>query len=168
MEAKLNKEKTKLEPISWSYFDKYEIYNNVLLPARGDGLTMASQAVTACCKLVYKYYNDGDVYDNQYYLTGWANDISGSANWLYKYIPYTQEILIKIKDCLTEIEYEHILKELCDCIYIEDRLNALNQEPKVGDAYNEDGPFKFIDLVNDEDYEYEEEDYYEDDEEECY
>lgn len=160
METNLNKEKTKLEPVSWSYFNKFDIYNDILLPAQGDGLTMASQAVTACCKLVYKFYNDGDVYDNQYYLTGWANDISGSANWLYKYIPETKEILIKIENCSTDIEYEHILKELCDYVYQGDILNDLNQKPKIGDAYNEDGPFKFIDLDNCEDDEYEEEDYY--------
>ena len=79
-------ETKKLESVDWSYFDKFEYYNDILLPSKGDGITMASQAVTACCKLVYKYYNDGDVYCNEYYLDGWVNDISGSANWLYKYI----------------------------------------------------------------------------------
>jgi hypothetical protein len=29
----------------------------------GEGETKASQLVTACCKIVYRYYNDGDRYD---------------------------------------------------------------------------------------------------------
>ncbi len=154
-------ETKKLESVDWSYFDKFEYYNDILLPAKGDGITMASQAVTACCKLVYKWYNDGDVYDNQYYLIGWANDISGSANWLYKYIPETQEILIKIKNCKNSIEYENILKELCDIVYSPELLNELNQKNKVGDAYNEDGLFKYVEPSY-----YEEEYYYDEDNEE--
>lgn len=159
MKTNLEQKETKLEPVDWSYYDRYGSYDKILLPARGDGLTMASQAVTACCKLVYKWYNDGDVYDNTHYLEGWANDISGSANWLYKYIPETKEILIKIKDCSGGIEYEHILKELCDYIYQDDILNSLNQKPKIGDAYNEDGPFHYQ-----EEYEEEYEDDYYDEE----
>ena len=67
------------------------------LPPRGDGDNQATQAVTALCKLTYKWFNDGDVYDNHYYLQGWANDISGSANWLYNNIPITQSLLMEIK-----------------------------------------------------------------------
>ena len=147
-------ETKKLESVDWSYFDKFEYYNDILLPSKGDGITMASQAVTACCKLVYKYYNDGDVYCNEYYLDGWVNDISGSANWLYKYIPETKEILVRIKTCRTDIEYEHILKDLCDYLYQDNILNKLNQKAKVGDAYDEEGPFHFIDLKEYEDDEY--------------
>lgn len=157
METNLEQKETKLEHVKWSYFNKFSIYNDILLPARGDGLTMASQAVTTCCKLVYKWYNDGDVYDNTYYLVGWANDISGPANWLYKYIPETKEILIKIKTCKTTIEYEHILKELCDYIYQDDILNSLNQKPKIGDAYSEEGPFHYQEDCEEDEYDY---DYY--------
>ena len=31
--------------------------------AEGEGETMASQLTTATCKIVYRYYNDGDRYD---------------------------------------------------------------------------------------------------------
>lgn len=53
------------------------------LPNRGDGDSRGTQAATAISKLVYKWFNDGDVFDNTFGLEGWANDISGSANWLY-------------------------------------------------------------------------------------
>ena len=57
---------------------------------------MASQLVTAVNKLVYKWYNDGDVYDNIHSLDNWANDLSSYANWPYKYIPESSDILIDV------------------------------------------------------------------------
>ena len=81
------------ESVDWDYFDKFEPIINKYMPDRGEGETMASQIVTAVNKLVYKWYNDGDVYDNTYILEGWANDLSDYANWLYKYVPKTQYTL---------------------------------------------------------------------------
>ena len=54
----------------WSYFDKFETINDRYLPSQGEGETKATQVVTAVTKLVYKWYNDGDVYDNTYALEG--------------------------------------------------------------------------------------------------
>ena len=54
-----------------------------------------AQAVTAVSKLVYKWFNDGDVYDNRFALPGWANDLSSYANWIEKYIPNTFTFLEK-------------------------------------------------------------------------
>lgn len=67
------------------------------LPNKGDGNTIATQAITALWRLIYKWENDGDIYDNHYALHAGLNDISGSANWLYKYIPETRPILDRIK-----------------------------------------------------------------------
>ena len=39
------------------------------LPDEGEGKTMATQAVTAMCKIVYRWYNDGDVFDNTYFIS---------------------------------------------------------------------------------------------------
>lgn len=47
------------------------------LPVQWEWDTMATQFVTATCKLVYKYYNDGDRYDQAS-----INDMSTYANWI--------------------------------------------------------------------------------------
>ena len=38
------------------------------LPNRGDGDSRGTQAATAISKLVYKWFNDGDVFDNTFGL----------------------------------------------------------------------------------------------------
>lgn len=129
--------------VDWSYFDKFNNITDKYLPDYGEGTTMATQAVTAICKLVYKWYNDGDVYDNNYYLSGWANDLSSYANWLYKYIPETQAILDRISRIYSEGEYEDILKELADTVFTEDYLLVLDGEPVKDSIYSADGDFSF-------------------------
>lgn len=54
--------------VDWGYFDKFEWADEKYLPCRGEGETKATQIVTAINKLVYKWYNDGDVFDNTHYL----------------------------------------------------------------------------------------------------
>ena len=68
------------EGVDWNYYDKIEALIDKYMSDRGEGENKASQTVTAINKLVYKWYNDGDVYDNTHYLDGWANDISSYAN----------------------------------------------------------------------------------------
>lgn len=46
------------------YDEVIELY----LPDRGEGKTKATQIVTAVNKLIYKWFNDGDVYDNTYHM----------------------------------------------------------------------------------------------------
>lgn len=121
------------------------------LPSRGDGDNQATQAVTALCKLTYKWFNDGDVYDNHYYLQGWANDISGSANWLYNNIPITQSLLMEIKYIHSEKEYEELLDELENVVLKEELLAELEKKSKVGSAYSEHGPFSFDDSIDEDD-----------------
>ena len=126
----------------WSDFDRFE---SKYMPVYGDGDTMASQAETALNKLVYKWYNDGDVYDNRYGMEGWANDISGSANWLANHFPGAKKILDRIYDIgCDEGKYEDILHDLCCLIYdTPNLLDSLNNIPRIGDAYSEEGPYKF-------------------------
>lgn len=66
--------------VNWNYFDKFEAITVKYMPDYGEGETIASQAVTAVNKLIYKWYNDGDVFDNTKYLEGWWNDLSSYAN----------------------------------------------------------------------------------------
>ena len=53
-----------LEHVDESAFDKFEPIIDKYMPDIGEGDSLASQMVTAVNKLIYKWYNDGDVYDN--------------------------------------------------------------------------------------------------------
>ena len=94
--------------VVWSYYDKFDPLFDKYLPERGEGETKATQIVTAVCKLVYKWYNDGDVFDNSYVLEGWANDLSDYANWLWEHTE-ANEILEKVSICYNNSEYEDLL-----------------------------------------------------------
>ena len=105
--------------VSWEYYDdnRFQIINDMYLPVMGEGETMATQIVTAVNKLVYKWYNDGDVYDNTLYLEGWVNDLSSYANWLY------ENLDIRVKRTLENIDkiyiygdYEDLLQDLADTL----------------------------------------------------
>ena len=151
----------------WSYFDRFEKYCDTYLPPSGEGETMASQAVTAVTKLVYKWYNDGDVYDNTYQLEGWANDLSDYANWLYMYYidaPLEiREILDRISTVSSGDEYEDdILRPLADLVFRPESLRMLAAYPKKGSIYDCQGPFEFDNSYDDEDEWDDDEDEWED------
>ena len=147
--------------VQWDYYDKFETLIDKYMQPRGEGETKASQIVTAVNKLVYKWYNDGDVFDNTGYLEGWANDLSDYANWLYQNTTEkVQTILNTIYDCFSGSDYEDLLQELTDQLLNEKYLEEQNKFDKVGTIYNCDGKFKFVESYEDED------DYYDYDEEE--
>ena len=113
---------------------------------------MATQAVTAVCKLVYKWYNDGDVYDNRI-MDGWCNDLSSYANWLAKYVD-AKSILDRIFECYGESEYEDILKDLADEVLDETRLESLSKVPAVGSIYDCEGEYVFNEYDEEDDEEW--------------
>jgi hypothetical protein len=137
--------------VQWDYYDKFKSVIDKYMPATGEGETIASQAVTAVNKLIYKWYNDGDVFDNSRYLEGWCNDLSSYANWLYNHTDRAK-ILENIFCISTHSEYEDLLKEMADSILDDDWLSTQELE-KQGSIYQCRGPFKFVD------YDEEEEDY---------
>lgn len=142
------------EQVMWDYYSKFDPILDKYLPSRGEGETIASQIVTAVNKLVYKWYNDGDVYDNTKYLKGWANDLSSYANWLYKHLgSVLKGTLSRIFVDETEDDYEETLKELADKTLDETFLSKFENQPKLGSIYECDGPFKFIDREDEEDEE---------------
>lgn len=151
--------------VDWGYYDKFEGVNDKYLPYKGEGATKAMQITTAVNKLVYKYYNDGDVFDNTHYLSGWANDLSSYANWLY-YHTDARTILDKIVYCMTNEDYEDLLKELADKLLDEEYLAEQNKVEKVETIYDCIGKFKFVE--NDEDDEEDEYEEYEEEDEEEY
>lgn len=152
--------------VDWGYYDKFESLIDKYMPMRGEGETKASQIVTAVNKLIYKWYNDGDVYDNTHYLNGWANDLSSYANWLY-YHADTGNILDKITICFSEGDYEELLKELADKLLNETYLAEQDKAEKIESIYKCIGKFKYVEFEEEEeeyDYEEDEEDEYEDEE----
>ena len=155
------------ESVDWGYYDKFSDLLHTYMPDEGEGETKASQTATAINKLIYKWYNDGDVFDNSYYLEGWANDLSSYANWLYNNVEAAAPILDKIKECKTDDDYEALLKELADEFLVEEILKEFAQEAKVDSIYECSGPFEFVDQEEEEE-EWPEEDYddFEEDEEE--
>lgn len=140
----------------WNEFDKFSDILDEYLPASGEGETMASQVATAVSKLVYKWFNDGDVYDNTHQLEGWANDLSTYANWLYKYAD--AKFLDKIEDAESEGDYEDILYLLCENLAVPEKLVDWDNKPKVDSVYTCEGPFEFVDR-EDEDDDWDEDDY---------
>ena len=126
------------------------------MPDRGEGENQASQACTAVNKLIYKWYNDGDVYDNTYYLKGWCNDLSSYANWLHNH-NLDSGILDRIRKIHSENEYEELLADLANEVITKKNLEELEKLPVEGSIYSESGPCKF-----EEDYEDEYDDEYDD------
>jgi len=135
--------------MNWNYFEKYEAINEKYLPLMGEGTSKASQIVTAVNKLIYKWYNDGDVYDNRYWLEGWCNDLSSYANWLRENA--NAYYLDRIDEAYTGEDYEAILADLADALLDEEFLKTQAILSTVGTIYDYDGPFKFVE-VQDEDY----------------
>ena len=145
------------ESVDWDYFNIFHDINDKYLPDSGEGDNMATQTVTAVNKLVYKWYNDGDVYDNSTPsgLEGWANDLSDYANWLAKNIDGCKDIL----DRIFEIHYgdngayEDLLKDLANNCLDENLLSGLATQPKEGSVYECSGDYSFDESRNyDEEY----------------
>ena len=154
--------------VSWEYYDdnRFQVINDMYLPAMGEGETVATQIVTVVNKLVYRWYNDGDVYDNTYYLDGWANDLSSYANWLYENLDIrVKRTLENIDKIYTDGDYEDLLQDLADTLLDKNMLEKYSKQPKVGSIYDCEGPFKWQEYEDDEDDEYYEEYYEEYDEE---
>lgn len=139
-------------------FDKYLPVIEKYMPAQGEGNTMASQIVTAVNKLVYKWYNDGDVFDNTYSLEGWANDLSSYANWLFKYTSGCDEILDGIVDCCCDEDYEGLLEDLAALTLNVEYLTQFSERDVNGSIYDCEGPFQFV--WQESEYYDDEEDYY--------
>lgn len=142
--------------VDWDYYnnEKFDRIDDMYLPVRGEGSTKATQVVTAVNKLVYKWYNDGDVFDTTGLLNGWVNDLSSYANWLFKNTnKRVQEILDGVYDCNGD-DYEELLKELTDTLLDADVLEEYSKIPKVGSIYDCEGPFNFEEYEDEEEEEW--------------
>lgn len=137
----------------WDEFDKFENVINKYMPEAGEGETEASQICTAVNKLIYKWYNDGDVFDNTCVLEGWANDLSSYANWLYLYVggeTGADNILERVYDCMNDSEYDDLLYDLAENLLDEKWLEVKAMTPAHGSIYKCNGMFKFVEREEDE------------------
>lgn len=145
-ENKMKKQIRESEEIGWDG-EPTDLERNLqrqYLPDHGEGDTMATQAVTAVCKIVYRYYNDGDVFDNNYGLKGWANDLSSYANWLDENIPEAAPILAKIQEIgKDEAKYTILLHDLVTAVINPETLEKYAAQPSTGSVYDCDGPYEF-------------------------
>lgn len=128
--------------MTWESFDKFNEIVSEYMPEYGEGETLASQTVTAVNKLIYKWYNDGDVYDNTYFMNGWANDLSSYANWLSKYVD-AGSILDDIQNCLFDDDYEEILWKLAEKYLNREYLGRLSNKQKQGTIYKCVGKYEW-------------------------
>ena len=142
-----------LKDWDWDDFDRFECVINKYMPSRGEGETMASQTATAVNKLVYKFFNDGDVFDNTYYLEGWWNDLSTYANWLANHVNGAENILDRIQYCKCYDDYAELLYDLCTVCLDDVLLNFLNANDKISSIYEEKGKYRFEEYVEDEEEE---------------
>ena len=135
--------------MNWDYFDKFEPITDKYLPAEGEGENTATQIVTAVTKLVYKWYNDGDVYDNTHGMTGWCNDLSSYANWLHMHTS-VGGILERIFEIGSDYDaYEAILADIADALLKEEYLDRMANIVSFGSIYDCDGPFRFEEYEDD-------------------
>ena len=139
--------------VDWDYFDRFDAILGKYLPDHGEGDTMATQICTSVNKLVYKWYNDGDVYDNTHHMDGWLNDLSSYANWLSEFAEGASPILARIRDCWTHADYEHILKDLADAFLTDDVMAKYEASEKCGSIYKCNGAFKYKEQNDDDDEE---------------
>lgn len=153
--GKLEEGKKIVEHVDWGYYDRFKEINDKYLPVEGEGETLAEQIVTAVNKLVYKWYNDGDVYDNvNSGMYSYGNDLSSYANWLDKYCKPASRVLDSIFDCNGNSDtYEDILKVLANWCLNEKYLESM-ETPKQGSIYDCDGKFEFEENWYDDDEEY--------------
>ena len=131
------------------------------LPPKFDGDNFAMQAVTAFNRLDYKWYQNGDIYDNtnhMFYYGTECNNVAPAANWLYNHIPDTREILLRIRNISSDREYDQIIEDLADIVLVEDKLLEWEKQPKESDIYNEKSPFEIRDdLLEEDEDEYDDE-----------
>lgn len=109
------------------------------LPVQGEGLSKASQIVTAVHELLYGWFINGDVYETHAFRS--VNDLSSFANWLNRHTD-ASKILKRAFAANTDEEYEEILKNLVRELFDQGKLELLKSEPKAGCIYECRGPFR--------------------------
>lgn len=138
---------------SWNEFDKFEKINSYLVDS-GEGDTLANQIATSVSKIIYRYYNDGDIYDNQQPMgsidvENAMEGLSSYANWLAQHIDGMEQILEQIRFVQNDHDYINILYKMAELA--ESLIDDYKDSPKEDSVYNCDGEFDIIDYYDTED-----------------
>lgn len=122
----------------------FEAVTDEYMPRSGEGDNKLTQLLVAANKIIYKWYNDEDVIDSSTGL-GFANDISGSANWIDKYMPSLAKSFENVYDSFNNDTYEKTViipfEKTLEKYFSTEEWKKLLSEPKVGNAYNEPGEY---------------------------
>lgn len=128
--------------IGWTKFVRFNTILDKYMSDYGEGDNMASQITAAINKIIFKYYNTGDIFDTTYNLLGMFEDLSDYANWLYINAKITE--LDEIKIIKTEEEYEELLYKIASKYLTDGFLSQYKDKPAVDSIYKMKGPFKYV------------------------
>lgn len=136
------------ESLSWDDFSTPESdrISDKYLPESGQGDTMMSQAVTAASKIIYRWFNDGDIFAtaNEWCASNaFGNDLSSYANWLDQHIPETSKNLARIEDVYSDNDYTQLLYDLMKAVFTDEMAKKYAGKEKTGDIYSCKGDYKF-------------------------
>lgn len=113
-------------------FEKY-------LPTYGQGITMATQTVTALYNVLCEYIKSGEMFDRRRLEQEAEAD---PANWLYIHgDDATQYIMDDVSKCIEQEDYEELLARLAGHICNADDLEALDKVHTRGDVTDCPGRF---------------------------
>ena len=134
-----------------------------LVPGQGTAETLEGEMLRAVNRLVYRYYNDGDKYNE-----GYGTETAGPAHsFLVNAVHPLRAKMDSImgEEKLSDNEYENMLKMVLGLIldYIESKEGEYTKNTQ-GDIF--DYPSEFED--EDDYYDDEEDDYYDDEEDDYY
>lgn len=107
------------------------------LPMYGEGDSLASQIVTAACRIGYRYINDGDMVRRRraYY-------VASPANWLTHHVAGSGKILRTMSAARSPAEYETALNELMRLCMDEGMLARAANSPTDGSIFRCAGTFR--------------------------
>ena len=120
----------------------YSKLNKDYLPSTDEGTNLAEQLVTATNKLIYKWYNDGDV------IAGDGNDLTNYANWIDMNFKETQSIFVNAETIYNSDDEDYlnlVLIPLIEFVFDEDRLKEFSKCECKGSIYNCGGRFEYDD-----------------------
>ena len=123
----LNKINSQIDP-SMSVTDQLQIYFDELVPESGPAETVAGELVRAMMRILYRDYNDGDLW-----YTGYGKETCGSeVIYLINQIPELHEDFEEIVDNqLDDYDYTTSLEQIAQkvMVYINEHPELFNSKP---------------------------------------
>ncbi len=139
--------------------DRNEPLFDKLVPGQGKAETLEGEMLRAVNRLVYRYYNDGDKYNE-----GYGTETAGPAHsFLVNAVHPLRAKMDSImgEEKLSDNEYENMLKMVLGLIldYIESKEGEYTKNTQ-GDIFDYPSEFENMEDYDDEEDEYDDDDYY--------